>query len=148
VARVLTTDGIAGFGFSFGPEAFPARDMAAWDATARSRNAPLYALFGKKTRDRVAIIQDQGRGIDPFGALLEEVRSRTGEKTRLVAPNAHPWELSYCAALAACVAGDLAIVVPCSTGLDWIAVSDLAGIVFDWSAEPAFAAIRWHPAQR
>ena len=145
VARVLTVEGVAGFGFSFGTEAFPARDMAAWDAAARARNVPLYSLFGRKARDRVAIIQGQGRGMDPFGALLEEVRSRMGEKTRLVAPNAHPWELSYCAALAASVAGDVKIDVPREPGRDSIAVADSPGIAIVWSVEPAFAQLRWHP---
>ena len=143
VARVLTVDGVAGFGFSFGPEAFPARDMAAWDAAARCRNVPLYALFGKKTRDRVAIVHGD-RAVNPL--VLEDVRKQ--QESKLLAPNGHPWELSYCAALAASLVGDIKIVVPRSVGFESIAVSDAPGFGIDWSLEPAFAAIRWHPARR
>jgi len=150
-ARVLTLDGVAGFGFSFGPEAFPARDMAAWDAAARARGTPLYALFGKKMRERVAIVLEQphDRHINPFDDLLEDVRLRwqPDDGAALLAPNAHPWELAYCAALAAAVAGDVKIAVPRDVRLDSIAVPDTPGIAIDWSVEPAFAAIRWHPVQ-
>ena len=146
VARVLTLEGVAGFGFSFGPEAFPARDMAAWDAAARRRGVPLYALFGRKTRDRVAIGPSHGRGIPPFGVLLEDVR--TQEKRELLASNGHPWEVAYCAALLATLEGDAKVLVPRAIGLESIAVADSPGIAIDWSAEPAFAAIRWHPPGR
>lgn len=150
-ARVLSVDGVAGFGFSFGPEAFPARDMAAWDAAARARGVPLYALFGKKMRERVAIVREQPRHrrIDPFDHLLEEVQSRLqrDEEAALLAPNAHSWELAYCAALAAAVAGEVKIAVPRDVQLESIAVPDTPGIAIDWSVEPAFAAIRWHPVQ-
>jgi hypothetical protein len=146
VARVLTVDGVAGFGFSFGGEAFPARDMAAWDAAARSRKVPLYALFGKKRRDRIAIVQ--GSGISPFDRLLQDVRSNATEKTDLLAPNAHKWELSYCAALAAALDGDVRVAVPNRLGFDSMPVSDAPGIAVDWTLEPAFAAIRWHDPQK
>ena len=149
VARVLTTDGVAGFGFSFGPEAFPARDMAAWDAAARGRGTPLYALFGKKMRDHVAIVAEQPgqRRVDPFADLLEEARSRlqAGDGTTLLAPNAHPWELSYCAALAGTLAGEVTIAIPRAVNRDSINVLDVPGIGIDWSVEPAFTAMRWHP---
>ena len=143
VARVLTVNGVAGCGFSFGAEAFPARDMAAWDAAARSRNVPLYGLFGTKTRERVAIVVSQGCGNNPFNALLEEVRA--GWKPEFLAPNAHPWEVAYCAALLATLDGDAKITIPRAIGLDTISVADAPGIAIDWSLEPAFAAIRWHP---
>ena len=144
VARVLTADGVAGLGFSFGPEAFPARDMAAWDAAARSRRVPLYGLFGEKTRDRVSIVG--GDGIDPFVCVLEDVRTK--RESRLLAPNGHPWELSYCAALSASLDGDVRIVVLRGLGLESISIPDSPGITIDWSVEPAFSAIRWHPAAR
>ena len=144
VARVLTTDGIAGFGFSFGPEAFPARDMAAWDAAARSHRVPLYGLFGGKTRERVSIVGSDG--FDPFLCVLEDVRTK--RESRLLAPNGHPWELSYCVALSASLHGDVKVVVPRDLGLESISIPDSPGIAIDWSIEPAFAAIRWHPAGR
>ena len=145
VARVLTDDGAAGFGFSFGPEAFPARDMAAWDAAARSRNVPLYGLFGKKTRDRVAVVCGAGRGISPFDVVLEDVRTK--RESELLAPNSHPWELAYCAALSASLAGDIKIVAGRDPGFDSIAIPDAPGIAIDWALEPAFIAIRWHPGR-
>jgi L-alanine-DL-glutamate epimerase-like enolase superfamily enzyme len=146
VARVLTTDGIAGFGFSFGAEAFPARDMAAWDAAARTLGVPLYGLFGNKKRDRVAIVQAEGRGFDPFGVLLEEARS--AERPGFLAPNAHPWEIAYCAALLATLTGEAKILVPRAITPDSVAVAAAPGIAIDWSLESAYAAIRWHPAER
>jgi hypothetical protein len=153
VARVLTADGVAGFGFSFGTEAYPARDMAAWDAAARGRGVPLHALFGKRMRERVAIVLEQPgprRCINPFEDLLDEARSRAqaDDVVTLLAPNAHPWELSYCAALAASVAGDVRIAVPHDVSLESITVPDTPGIAIAWTAEPAFAAMRWHPLQR
>ena len=148
VARVLTVDGVAGFGFSFGTEAFPARDMAAWDAAARGRGVPLHALFGKRMRERVAIVLEQPgphRRINPFEDLLEDARSRAqvGDVVTLLAPNAHPWELSYCAALAAAVAGYVMIAVPHDVNLESMTVPDTAGIGIAWTVEPAFAAMRW-----
>jgi hypothetical protein len=87
VARVMTADGVAGFGFSLGPEALPARDMAAWDALGRSRNVPLYALFGSKRRESVAIVRGQPGGppqVDPFEiGSIEAVRSRMRSTKRV-----------------------------------------------------------------
>jgi L-alanine-DL-glutamate epimerase-like enolase superfamily enzyme len=148
VARVVTTDGVAGYGFSLGPEATPARDMAQWDALGRSRNLPLYALFGKKMRERIDVVHetDDRMTIDPFAMLsieaaLAECRGR--ETLCLVAPGGHPWELSYCVALAAALSGDVRILV--SKGRPaTIVVSDAPGIDIDWSLEPGFAAIRWY----
>jgi len=147
VARVLSVDGVAGFGFSFGPEAFPARDMAAWDAASRKRGTPLYALFGKKMRERVAIVRkESGNGvIDPFRDLLENVRPRVRSGDKLLAPNSHPWELSYCAALAATLAGEVKIAVPDEIGIESVDIPETPGIAIDWSLEPAFAALRWYP---
>ena len=148
VARVVTAEGVAGFGFSLGPEALPARDMAAWDALARSRNVPLYALFGTKLRDRVAIGRKSAGGlreVDPFElGSVEAVRSlASDEGLVLVAPSAHPWELSYCAALAATLAGDVRIAVRGQPPVESIIVSDASGIDIDWSIEPGFAGLRW-----
>ena len=147
VARVVAADGVAGYGFSLGFEATPARDMAEWDALGRSRNLPLYALLGKKTRERVAVHPDGEPGIDPFEllsieAVLSEARSR--ESLRLVAPHSHPWELSYCAALAAVLPGNITIAA--QTAIRSIVVSDAPGVDIDWSIDPGFAALRWYPA--
>jgi len=147
VARVLTVDGVAGFGFSFGTEAFPARDMATWDAAARSRATPLYALFGKKLRERVAIVREQPghRIIDPFADSLENVRSQARSEDRLLSPNAHPWEFSYCATLAGTLPGEVKIVVSREIGIESVAVPETPGIAINWSLEPAFAALKWYP---
>ena len=147
VARVLSVDGVAGFGFSFGPEAFPARDMAAWDAAARGRGMPLYALFGKKMCEHVAIVREESgeRIIDPFADSLENMRSQARSGDRLLSPNVHPWELSYCAALAATLPGEVKIVVSREIGIESIAVPETSGIAINWSLEPAFAALKWYP---
>jgi len=47
VARVMTADGVAGFGFSLGPEALPARDMApARTGPGGATRPPLAAAVG------------------------------------------------------------------------------------------------------
>jgi hypothetical protein len=149
VARVLTADGCAGFGFSLGTEALPARDMAAWDALARSRNVPLYALFGTKLHESVAIERGKPDGppqIDPFElGSLEALRSHipSSETYFLVAPHAHPWELSFCAALAATLPGSVNIAVTEAPKARSITVSDAPGIDIDWSFEPGFTGLRW-----
>ena len=148
VARVMTADGVAGFGFSLGSEALPARDMAAWDALGRSRSTPLYALFGTRLRERVAIGRERPRRlreVDPFElGSLDAVRSvAPNEGLVLLAPNAHPWELSYCAALAATLAGEVQIAVRAEPPARSITVSDAPGIDIDWSLEPGFAKLRW-----
>lgn len=149
VARVMTADGVPGFGFSLGPEALPARDMAAWDALGRSRNVPLYALFGTKLRESVAIERSKPGGplqIDPFElGSIEALRSRlpSNETYLLVAARAHPWELAFCAALAATLPGEINIAVPEAPKATSITVSDAPGIDIDWSLEPGFAGLRW-----
>ena len=151
VARVLTADGVAGYGFSLGLEAAPARDMAGWDALARSRGVPLYALFGKKLRERVEIESENPEGtqrLDPFEQeSLETVRLRapTDRPCFLVAPHAHPWELAYCSALAGILPGKVRIAVSGKTAFQSIPVSDAPGIDIDWSLEPGFGVIQWYP---
>ena len=147
VARVVTTDGATGYGFSLGLEATPARDMAAWDALGRSRDLPLYALFGKKMRERVAVTSSDAATINPFDLLSIEAviaQARSHRTLCLLAPNGHPWELSYCAALAATLPGSL--VIAAETSVQSIVVSDSPGIDIDWAVEPAFASLRWYPA--
>jgi hypothetical protein len=151
VARVITAQGTAGYGFSLGLEAAPARDMAAWDALARSRGLPLYALFGEKQRERVEISRENPadrQRLDPFElGSLETVRlhAPTGGPCFLVAPHAHPWELAYCAVLAGILLGKVRIAVSQETAFESICVSDAPGIDIDWSLEPGFGAIRWYP---
>jgi len=146
IARVLTVEGVAGFGFSFGTEAFPARDMAAWDAAARSRGAPLYALFGGKTRSSVEVTPREGNTIDPFdNVLLEEVREHASmaNACALLAPNSHPWELAYCVALAATLQGEVRIAAHGDPPVQSIDVADNAGIGICWPVEAGFSALRW-----
>jgi len=152
VARVLTTEGIAGYGFTLNLDAAAARDMAAWDALARGRNVPFHALFGARRRDSVAVLRDDGRRewlrVDPFGVgSLEIARAMAGsarEAVALVSPHAHHWEIACCAALAASlIATEVCIVLATEPGAASVAVPDLPGIGVDWSLEPAFGAIRW-----
>lgn len=149
VARVLTAEGVAGFGFTLNFEAIVAREMAAWDALARTREVPFYALFGKKSRQQMEIVVADAAGIDPFaGAPLEKVRQRaaTLKTVALLAPNAHPWEIAYCAALGATLAGEVRIALPGEAPARLVAVPDAPGIGIDWSIEPGFQSLRWFPA--
>ena len=152
VARVLTPEGAAGYGFTLNLDAAVARDMAAWDALARSHEVPLCALIGGCRRKSVAVERDDGRGkllrVDPFAVgSVEGVKAIIASGDRalaLVAPNAHSWEIAYCAALAAAYAGsDVRIVLPGEPALASVAVPEVAGVGVDWSLEPAFAALGW-----
>lgn len=152
VARVLTAEGSAGYGFTLNLDAAVARDMAAWDALARSRGVPLCILLGGCRRKSVAVKRDSGRGallrVDAFAVgTVEGVQataSRPDGAIALVAPNAHPWEIAYCAALAAALAGsDVRIVLHSEPAVSSIAVPEIPGVGVDWSLEPAFAALRW-----
>ena len=147
-ARVLTADGTAGFGFTLNEDAGVARDMAAWDAAARSRNVPLYRLFGDRKIDAVPVVLDAGLpGLDPFAlGSLEQARTAASAQASvaLLAPNAHPWEIAWCAALAAALPrGDAKVLVRVSPEFPAFPVSSAPGIGVDWSLEPAFSAIRW-----
>lgn len=152
VARVLTAEGGAGYGFTLNLDAAVARDMAAWDALARSRRVPLCTLLGGRRRKSVAVESDGGRGtslrVDPFavGSVegVQAIAARAGGALALLAPNAHPWEIAFCAALAAAhAAGDVRIVLHSEPAVSSIAVPEIPGVGVDWSLEPAFAALRW-----
>ena len=149
VARVLTADGVAGYGFTLNLEAAVARDMAAWDALARSPGVPFYALFGARRRDSIPVVtKTELPHLDPLAAgSVEDARSMArsaGPALALVAPNAHPWEIAFCAALAATLAaGRVCILVPAEPSTPCVAVPETAGVGVDWSLEPGFAAIRW-----
>jgi L-alanine-DL-glutamate epimerase-like enolase superfamily enzyme len=173
VARVLATDGAHGFGFTLNEDAGVARDMAAWDALGRSKGVALHGLLGGTYRKEIPIAKDdlpaiafdwpefrkgilEGRWkllrLDPFAwGSIEMVQTAAAAAAAfdlgiaLLAPNAHPWELEYCAALAATLRGeDSRIIVRSQSDKKEILVKDIRGVGIDWSTEPAFAAIRWH----
>jgi hypothetical protein len=146
VARVLTVDGVAGFGFTLNFEAIVAREMAAWDALAKTRGVPFHGLFGSRTRERVDVVAAGANVIDPFeGATLEEIRQRAwaAQSVAFLAPHAHPWEISYCAAIAATVPGDARVAIRAEPIPRAVPVSDAPGLDIDWSAEPGFGSLRW-----
>ncbi len=170
VARVLADAGTVGYGFTLNDDAGVARDMAAWDAAARSRGEPLHALLGGARRKQVPVLLDElpaiapdwdalRKGIresrwkllrlDPFAwGSLEKIHSIAAVAGRraiaLLAPHAHPWEIAWCATLAATLpAIDAHIIVRTQPQAPVFAVVDQPGIGLDWSLEPAFAAIRW-----
>jgi L-alanine-DL-glutamate epimerase-like enolase superfamily enzyme len=172
VARVRLADGTAGFGFTLNEDAAVARDMAAWDALARSRAVPLHALLGGTFRRMVNCLQDENptippdwtalrKGIlgnqfellriDPFAwgsvemvATIAAVANAFDLGIALLAPNAHPWEIQYCAALAATMRGDdTGVILRISPVDKAIPVTDTPGIGIDWSFEPAFSKIQW-----
>ena len=170
VARVLAAGGTAGFGFTLNLDAGVARDMAAWDALARAKEVPLYGLLGGAYRREVKCKKDELPAISPdWTALRKDILDGRHELLRidpfawgsvemvqtiaavaaafdlsiaLLAPNAHAWEIQYCAALAATLKGeDTRIIVRKEPGE--LKVSELPGIGIDWSLEPAFSKIQW-----
>jgi L-alanine-DL-glutamate epimerase-like enolase superfamily enzyme len=171
-ARVLAADGTAGFGFTLNLEAVIARDMAAWDALGRSRNVPLYGLLGGTHRRTVKCVKDENPSIAPdWTALRQQILEGKHDLLRidpfawgsvemvqtiaavaqafdlsiaLLAPNAHPWELQYCAALAATFKGeDTRIILRKDFPEKEMKVSDAPGVGIDWSVEPSFGKLQW-----
>src|SRR6185295_5173028 len=172
VARVLATDGTAGFGFTLNLDAGAARDMAAWDALGRSRAVPLYGLLGGAYRKTVKALQDDhpaiaadwtalrkdilaGRHqilcIDPFAwgsvEMVQTIAAVAGAfdlSIALLAPNAHPWEIQYCAALAATLKGeDTRIISRKDFPQKEMKVTTTPGIEIDWSLESSFSKLQW-----
>ena len=172
VARVRAADGTAGFGFTLNLDAGVARDMAAWDALGRSKGVALHSLLGGSYRGKVKCEKDENPAITPDWTLLrKDILDGRHELLRidpfawgsvemvstiaaiagafdlgiaLLAPNAHPWELQYCAALAATLKGeDTRIVVRSASSSNSILVSEEQGTGIDWSLEPAFSKIQW-----
>jgi len=172
VARVLAADGGDGFGFTFNMDAGVARDMAAWDALGRGKGVALPALLGGSYRAMVDCVTDElpalapdwtalrkdilaGRHdllrIDPFAwGSLEMVQTIAAVAAAfdlgiaLLAPNAHPWEIQYCAALAANLKGDdTRIILRTAPGANAVQVPHGPGIGIDWSIEPAFGKLQW-----
>ena len=172
VARVLATDGTAGFGFTLNLDAGVARDMAAWDALARAKGVPLYGLLGGTYRNEVRTSKDELPAIpadwtalrkdilesrhellriDPFAwgsvemvQTIAAIANAFDLSIALLAPNAHPWELQYCAALAATLKGEDTIIVLRKDPLEKnIKIPDVPGLGIDWSFEPAFRTIQW-----
>lgn len=171
VAKVRLADGTAGFGVTLNEEAGVARDMAAWDALGRARGVPLHVLLGGTHRRNVRVVKDEEPcaapdwtalrkdilanrhallRIDPFSwGSLEMVQTVAAAANAfdlgvaLLAPNAHPWELQYCAALAATIRGDDTRIIVRTGAPTSIPVSSLPGLGIDWSLEPAFASLQW-----
>ena len=172
VARVLAADGTAGFGFTLNLDAGVARDMAAWDALARAKGVPLYGLLGGSYRKEVGTFKDElpaipadwtalrkdildGRHellrIDPFAwgsvemvQTIAAIANAFDLSIALLAPNAHPWELQYCAALSATLKGeDTKIVLRKEPTEQNIKISEIPGLGIDWSFEPSFSKIQW-----
>jgi L-alanine-DL-glutamate epimerase-like enolase superfamily enzyme len=169
--RVRLAGGAAGHGYTRGEDVAAARDMAAWDALAISRGLPLHALLGGAART-VAVSRDEEAclpadwtalradviarrhavlRIDPFawGSLekvltIGAVAAAAGLGLALLAPNAHPWELAYCATLAAALKHtDARIIVRQAIPASAIEAALAPGLGIDWSLEPAFRAIAW-----
>ena len=171
VARVRTADGKDGFGFTLNEDAAVARDMAAWDALARSKGVPLHSLLGGTYRSKVKCVDDVNPAIAPdWDALRKGILDNKFDLLRidpfawgsveqfstiaaaaaafdlgiaLLAPNAHPWEIQYCAALAATLKGDDTKIIVRSPGVTSIPVSTSPGIGVEWNSEPGFGKIQW-----
>lgn len=164
---MLLPEGAAGFGFSLDLDATVARDMAAWDGHAKAAGKPLWRLLGG-TQVTVPVDLDQepaiapdweqlhramrGRRyklirVDPFAwGSLEKVQNivaaaaKLGTPVALLAPNGHPWEIAWCAALAG--DGGTVILRGQPTAAAFLR-PETPGCGVDWASEPAFAAIRW-----
>lgn len=176
VARVLAADGTAGFGFTLNEDAGVARDMAGWDALGRSKGIPLCKLLGGSYRKTVAVSKDDlpaiafdwsefrkgvldGRWkllrIDPFAwGSVEIVQTVAASAAAfdlgvaLLAPNADPWEIQYCASLLATIKGDDSkVIVRNVLPFTSVPVLEVPGIGIDWTTEAAFAEIRWQSPQ-
>jgi len=172
VARVLAADGTAGFGFTLNDDASVARDMAAWDALARSKGVSLCRLLGGTYRKTVSVAKDDLPAIAPdWSEVRKGVQDNRWEMLRidpfawgsvemvqtlaaaaaafelgvaLLAPNAHPWEIQYCAALAATIKGDdTRVVVRNALPLTSVPVPEVSGVGIDWTTEPSFNKIQW-----
>ncbi len=172
VARVLLADGTAGFGFTLNLDSGVARDMAAWDALGRSKGVALHVLLGGSYRVKIKCVKDELPALAPdWNALRKDILDSRHELLRidpfawgsvemvqtiaavaaafdlgiaLLAPNAHPWELQYCAALAATLKSeDTRIILRIEFTEKEFKVSDQPGIGIDWSLEPSFSSIQW-----
>jgi len=171
-ARVLLADGTAGFGFTLNLDAGVARDMAAWDALGRSKSVPLHALLGGSYRKKIPVRSDENPSIppdwtalrkgildnkydllriDPFAwGSVEQISTIAAAAAAfdlgiaLLAPNAHPWEIQYCAALAATLKGeDTGIIVRSVPAVSSTLVSEHPGTGIDWALEASFQSIQW-----
>jgi L-alanine-DL-glutamate epimerase-like enolase superfamily enzyme len=171
-ARVLAAEGTAGFGFTLNLDAGVARDMAAWDALARAKGVPLYGLLGGSYRKEIGVFKDELAALPPdWTALRKDILDSRHELLRvdpfawgsvemvqtiaaianafdlsiaLLAPNAHPWELQYCAALAATLKGeDTKIIVRKEAKEREMKVQETPGLGIDWAVEPSFSSIKW-----
>ncbi len=170
VARVLAADGTAGYGFTLNEDAGVARDMAAWDALGRIKGVPLWGLLSGTHRRKVQVSKDESPAIPPdWTALRKDILANKFDLLRidpfawgsveqvttiaavaqafdlgvaLLAPNAHSWEIQFCAALAATIKGeDTRVIV--RTKDSSIPVSELPGLGIDWSLEPSFSKLQW-----
>ena len=177
VARVLAGDGTAGYGFTLNEDAAVARDMAAWDALCKSKGVALGLLLGGFYRKTIQIVKDDlpalapdwrnfRKGIlesrwsllriDPFAwGSIEMVQTLTASSATfdlgiaLLAPNEHPWEIQYCAALAATLRGDDArIILRKDPSKKEIPIKEEPGVGVDWASEPGFREIRWQNPQK
>ena len=88
--------------------------------------------------------------IDPFAwgsieqaATIATVAQSFDLGVALLAPNAHPWEIQYCAALAATIKGEDTKIIVRSSSKDSVSVSELPGMGIDWSLEPSFSKVQW-----
>jgi L-alanine-DL-glutamate epimerase-like enolase superfamily enzyme len=170
-ARVLAADGTAGYGFTLNDDAGVARDMAAWDALGRGKGVPLWGLLGGTHRKKIAVSKDESPAIPPdWTALRKDILANKFDLLRidpfawgsveqvttiaavaqafdlgvaLLAPNAHPWEIQYCAALAAAIKGEDTRIIVRTSADEMISVSELPGVGIDWSLEPSFGKLQW-----
>lgn len=76
VVRVLTRDGVAGYGFTFSEDVAAARSMACWDAAARAMGRPPSQVLAEA---------------DPAARAALDASTEAGS---------HPWNVAWCAIVA------------------------------------------------
>ncbi|HTQ77638.1 MAG TPA: hypothetical protein VMI15_06410 [Burkholderiales bacterium] len=171
VARVALEGGGEGYGFNLALDPAPARDMAAWDAFARRRGLPFAEALGGRRRERVPVELDEQPAlkpdwdearramferrykllrVDPFAWGSVELVLSIGAAAAaldtpvaLLAPNAHPWEVAYAAALAATFPGNVKVIQRANPEAPAAEAPRVPGLGVGWALEPAFASIRW-----
>jgi L-alanine-DL-glutamate epimerase-like enolase superfamily enzyme len=93
VVRVLTQEGVAGFGFSFSEDVAAARAMARWDAAAKRAALPLWRLLRERHPDAIAELDDHTATVrhpwcDAWRAEFDAAGDYTAPQPRATTPGA------------------------------------------------------------
>jgi len=74
VVRVLTRDGVAGYGFTFSENVAAARSMACWDAAAKAAGRPPWQILAEADpATRGALEASIGKGSHPWNVAWRAI---------------------------------------------------------------------------